>query len=65
MPPKPARMTRPRALRIAVRAMQAQAKFLAFDANMAERAGATYPQAVSASRERQLLHAAIAELKSK
>jgi len=50
------------ARKVAVAEMRRALKRLAFDAAMYERYGATYPQAVSASRQRKRLLAAIAAL---
>lgn len=55
-------MTHSQARTIAIRAIEAQIKALAIDANMHERLGATYPRAIQASAERARLRAAIAKL---
>ena len=55
-------MTLRQAYRLAVRAMLAECRRLAPDANLAERYGATYPGAAEASRLRAQYRQAIAQL---
>jgi hypothetical protein len=52
-------MTLRQALRLAIRAIQAECKRLAFDANLAERLGADYPGAREAARLRAQYRQAI------
>lgn len=55
-------MTEKQALRLAIQEMKRGLKYVAFDANMAERFGATYPQALTASKHKQCLKDGIAVL---
>lgn len=57
-------MDRRQALRIAVAAMRRELRVIAFDAQMHEHYGATYSQALMASKRRAELKAAIGQLES-
>lgn len=58
------RMTHAQARKIAIQAIEAQIKVLAFDANMHERLGVDTPHAVKASVRRRELRAAIVTLQA-
>ena len=55
-------MTIPQAVKLAIGALRKEAQRLAFDANLAEKLGATAPEAVRASRDRRRILAAIETL---
>ncbi len=55
-------MTLLTAVKLAIHALNQQQKNLHYDANMFERCGYDYPQAVSASKERQRMRLAVSLL---